>query len=251
VRRRFSFLQEISMKPASMRLLPLVAALTLSFGAALAQTSGSSPTGTAGTGSSATGGRAAPAAQAGTGTRNTESRKDDKLARADRKFIQDAAESGMFEVQVAQLAASKATDPNVKSFASKLVEEHTAANNELVQLANSKKVELPAAPPRGKRQDVEKLGKLTGNEFDQRFVREVGIKDHEKNIKKFEKASEKAKDPQLKAWIDKTLPHLREHLAMAQKLPLTGSNAAAMGNRGAGAGPGGTGGATGANKTGS
>lgn len=200
---------------------------------------------------SATGGRAALATQAGTGTRNTETKKDDKLARGDRKFIQDAAESGMFEVQVAQLAASKATDPNVKSFASKLVQEHTTANNELLQLANARKVELPAAPPRGKRQDVEKLGKLSGTEFDQRFVREVGIKDHEKNIKKFEKASEKAKDPELKAWINKTLPHLREHLAMAQKLPQTGNNAAAMGNRGAGAGPGGTGGGTGSNKTGS
>jgi putative membrane protein len=220
-----------------MRSLPLVLALTLSFGVAVAQTTGSTGAaggGTTGTGSSATAGRSAPAAQPGTGTRNTETRKDDKLARADRKFMQDAAEGGMFEVQAAQLASTKATDPNVKSFASKLVDEHTAANNELVQLANSKKVELPAAPPRGKRKDVEKLGKLSGNDFDQRFVREVGIKDHEKDIKKFEKASEKVKDPELKAWIDKTLPHLREHLAQAQKLPQAGGKAAsAMGNRGA------------------
>jgi len=134
---------------------------------------------------------------------------------------------------VAQMAAGKATDPNVKRFADTLVKEHTDANNELVQLANSKNVELPAAPPRGKRKDIEKLGKLSGNEFDQRFIREVGIKDHEKDIKKFEKASEKAKDPQLKAWIDKTLPHLRQHLAQAQKMPQGGNDAAAMGHRGA------------------
>jgi putative membrane protein len=217
------------MKTPPMRSLPLVLALSLSFGIAVAQTSG----GTAGTGSSATAGRAAPAAQPGTGTRNAETKKDDKLARADRKFMQEAAEGGMFEVQAAQLASTKATDPNVKSFASMLVDQHTAANNELVQMANSKKVELPAAPPRGKRNEVEKLGKLSGNDFDQRFVREVGIKDHEKDIKKFEKASEKAKDPELKAWIDKTLPHLREHLAQAQKMPQAGRDASAMGNRGA------------------
>jgi putative membrane protein len=217
------------MKTPPMRSLPLVLALSLSFGIAVAQTSGS----TAGTGSSATAGRAAPAAQPGTGTRNAETKKDDKLARADRKFMQEAAEGGMFEVQAAQLASTKATDPNVKSFASMLVDQHTAANNELVQMANSKKVELPAAPPRGKRNEVEKLGKLSGNDFDQRFVREVGIKDHEKDIKKFEKASEKAKDPELKAWIDKTLPHLREHLAQAQKMPQAGRDASAMGNRGA------------------
>jgi putative membrane protein len=240
------------MKRTSMRRLPLVLALTLSFGVAVAQgygSSGATGGGTTGSGSSMTGGQAAPAAQPGTGTRNAETKKDDKLARGDRKFIQEAAESGMFEVQAAQLGSTKATDPNVKSFASMLVDHHTAANNELVQLANSKNVELSAAPPRAMRRDIEKLGMRAGNEFDQDFVRNVGIKAHEKDIKKFEKASKDVKDAQLKAWIDKTLPTLREHLAQAQKLPQAGKgSAAAMGNRGT---PGGTGGATGANKTGS
>jgi putative membrane protein len=218
------------MKTSSMRSLPLALALVLAFGVAAAQTSGT----TAGTGSSMTGGRAAPAAQPGTGTRNAETSKDDKLARSDRKFIIEAAESGMFEVEAAQMGATKATDPNVKSFASMLVDQHTAANNELVQLANSKKVELSAAPPRAMRRDVEKLGRHTGAEFDKDFVREVGIKAHEKDIKKFEKASKDVKDAELKAWVTKTLPTLREHLAQAQKLPQAGKNsAAAMGNRGA------------------
>jgi putative membrane protein len=244
------------MKSPSTNFLPIVLALGLSFGVALAQTtggsgsSGSSPS----SGSSMTGGRTAPAAQPGTGTRNTEMRKGDKLARTDRKFIEDAAGSGMFEVQIAQLASSKASNPDVKNFANTLVKDHTNANNELVQLANSKKVETPAAPPRKDRREIDKLGKLTGDQFDQRFVRDVGVKDHEKDIKKFEKASQKVKDADLKSWIDKTLPTLREHLAMAQKLPEAGgANAAAMGNRGAAApattGP--AGGKNGANKTGS
>lgn len=236
------------MKAKSVRALPLALAMTLSFGVAVAQASGTAGTGTTGSGSSMTGGRAAPAAQPGAGTRNAETHKDDKLARGDRKFILDAAASGMFEVQAGQLGATKATDPTVKSFASMLVDHHSAANNELVQIANSKKVELPAAPPRGMRNDIEKLGKRSGAEFDQEFVRNVGIKAHEKDIKNFEKASGSVKDAQLKAWVDKTLPALREHLAQAQKMPQAGkSSAAAMGNRG----PGGTGGRSGANKTGS
>jgi putative membrane protein len=184
-----------------------------------------------GTGSSVTGGQAAPAAQPGTGTRNTETRKDDQVARGDRKFIEQAAEGGMFEVQAAQLAAAKATDPQVKSYASMLVDHHTAANNELVQIANARGVELPAAPPRGKRKDIEQLGKKSGAEFDREFVREVGLKAHEKDIKLFEKASKDVKDAQLKAFVDKTLPTLREHLAQAQKLPQSGKDGAAMGNR--------------------
>jgi putative membrane protein len=219
---------------SSLRALPLLVAIALGSGWAAAQTSGSSGTPGSTTGSSVTGGKSAPAAQAGTGTRNTETNKDDKLSRSDRKFIEDAAEGGMFEVQAGQLAASKATDPAVKDFANKLVQDHEQANNELVQLANAKKVELPAAPSRDQRHALEKLGKLSGDKFDKTFVKEVGLKDHEKDIKKFEKAADKVKDADLKAWTQKTLPHLREHYALAQKLPESGkSNAAAMGNRGA------------------
>lgn len=231
------------MKSIPTRVVPLVIALGFSVGA-LAQT------GATGSGASPAAG-AAPAAQPGTGTRNTETRKDDALARADRKFIQEAAEHGMFEVQIAELASSKASNADVKSFATTLANDHKNANNELVQLANSKKIEVPAAPPRAKRNEIEKLGKLTGAEFDRRFVRNVGIKEHEKGIKKFEKASEKTKDPQLKAWIDKTLPKLREHLAAAQKLPLSGVDASAMGGAAAPATTGPAGGKSGANKTGS
>lgn len=202
---------------------PALVALALSLGAAQAQTPG--------TGTSATGGQAAPMAQPGAGTRNLPARKDDRIARGDRKFIEDAANSGMFEVQVAQLAASKATDANVKSFASMLVDHHTAANNELVKIANAKGVELPAAPKRALRRDIEKLGKKNGAEFDRDFVRNVGLKAHEKDIKLFEKAGKDVKDPDLKAFVDKTLPVLREHLAAAQKLPQAGKDAAAMGNR--------------------
>src|SRR4051812_37776214 len=124
------------MKAKTLRTLPLVAALALASGWSFGQATGN-------TGSSMTGGRAAPAAQAGTGTRNAETNKDDAISHGDRKFTQDVAGAGMFEVQVSQLAASKASSPDVKSFASKLVDDHQQANNELVQIANAKKVELP------------------------------------------------------------------------------------------------------------
>jgi putative membrane protein len=201
--------------------LPALVALALSFGAAQAQTPGA--------GTSATGGQSAPATQPGAGTRNLPTRSADQVTRGDRKFIEEAANSGMFEVQVAQLAATKASDANVKSFAGMLVDQHTAANNELVKIANAKGVELPAAPKRALRRDIEKLGKKSGDEFDRDFVRNVGIKAHEKDIKLFEKASKSVKDAELKAFVDKTLPSLREHLAAAEKLPQSGKNAAAMG----------------------
>ena len=230
-------------------------AMALSVGVAQAQSQPGAPQAqSSGTGSSMTGGRSAPAAQKGEGTQQRETKKDDKLARGDRKFIEEAAGGGMFEVQVGQLASTRASSPDVKSYAGMLVDQHTKANDELVQLANAKGVELPAAPPRAMRNEMDKLGKKQGAEFDKAFI-DVAVKDHKKDVKAFEKASKDVKDPELKAWAEKTLPTLKEHLAQAEKLKAGGDNAA-MGAGKAGSGDHGgastkTGGGSGANKTGS
>ncbi len=202
--------------------------LVLALGSALAQ-GGSTGSNTMGPGAgpsspAATGG--VPATQAGTGTRNTP-QQGAKLARGDRKFIEQAASSGLFELQAAQLAATKATDPAVKRYAAQLADHHGAANGELMSLANSLGLELPPAPKRAMRNQIEKLGKLSGAEFDQAFAQNVGVKEHEKDIKAFQKAARNVKEPQLKAWIDRTLPVLQQHLAAAQNLPAAGDQAAA------------------------
>jgi len=219
------------MKRIRSKSLPIAFAAALAFGTAMAQTS-SAPSTTSGPTTGATSaGQTAPMAQPGTGTRNTPKA---KLARSDRKFIENAAKGGLFEVQVAKLAESKASDPAVKDFAKMLVDQHTNANNELTQLANNKGVELPAAPGFMQRHNENSLAKRSGADFDKHFVSEVGIKDHQKDIKDFEKAAKDVKDPDLKAFIEKTLPTLREHLAQAQKLPEAGNNANAMGNKASG-----------------
>ncbi len=214
-----------SLRPSRLSSLALAGLLSVALGSAWAQSSGSSSMGNSGSGTTSSGSTTtSPTVQPGTGTRNTPK---SNLARADRKFIEEAASSGMMELQAAQLAATKATDPAVKSFASTLADHHNTANKELMQLAASLGVEVPAAPERSARNELEKLGKRTGAEFDREFVREVGIKEHERDIKRFQKASKDVKEPQLKAWIDKTLPELQQHLAAAQKLPQAGSEAAA------------------------
>lgn len=154
----------------------------------------------------------------GTGARST-AQQGQKLERADRRFIEETAASGLFELQAAQLAAAKAADPAVRDFASMLADYQISANRELTQLASSFGLELPVAPSRAMRRDLEQMDKKAGMEFDQEFVRKVGVREHEKEIRRFQEASKGVKEPQLKAWIDKSLPSLQQHLAQAQKLP--------------------------------
>ncbi|HEV7912258.1 MAG TPA: DUF4142 domain-containing protein [Albitalea sp.] len=141
------------------------------------------------------------------------------LPPTDSEFVTKAAEGGQFEVEVAKLAIERASDPAVKSFAQMLVDDHSAANDKLRQIATSHNVALPASLPDDKKKQLEQLAKLSGQEFDRQFVKMIGIKDHHHDIGEFEKAGKEAKSDDVKSFAQSTLPTLKKHLAAAEKLP--------------------------------
>lgn len=141
-----------------------------------------------------------------------------KLSNADQRFLKDAAVDGLYEVEVGEIARQRASDDPVKAFAETLVAQHSAANDELRQLASARNVALPNELPVMKRRAVEKLRKTKSSDFDHEFIDKMVIEDHEKDIKHFEKASRELKDAELRAWAEKMLPALRQHLADARNL---------------------------------
>ena len=145
----------------------------------------------------------AAAAQQGTPT-NT------KVQRTDRNFIEKAAEGGKEEVELGRLAQSQASNDAVKQFARRMVEDHGNANKELMDLAASKGVKLEDKAPK-KNPMMDRLSKLQGADFDREYVKEM-VKDHKKDVAEFRKMHSGAVDPNLKAWVDKTLPTLEDHL---------------------------------------
>ena len=136
----------------------------------------------------------------------------------DRDFIMDTAMSGLTEVQLGHWAAQKGTSDAVKQFGQRMVEDHSKANAELMQLASSKGITLPTALDEKHQKDISKVSKLSGADFDKAFAKTM-LSDHEKAVKEFEKQSTGAGDADLKAFATNTLPTLREHLEMARTLP--------------------------------
>ena len=55
----------------------------------------------------------------------------------DKTFLRHAAEGGLAEVQLGQLAAQKASSAEVKVFGQKMVTDHTMLNNEMAPIADS------------------------------------------------------------------------------------------------------------------
>lgn len=138
------------------------------------------------------------------------------LSSDDTTFVNNAAVGGMAEVSLGQMASSKATNPDVKAFANRMVTDHTRVNDELKQLAQSKGVTLPADVDQASKDAADKLSKTSGKEFDKAYM-EAMVKGHEQVAKDFEKESKDAKDPDLKAWVTKTLPAIQDHLKMAKE----------------------------------
>lgn len=139
------------------------------------------------------------------------------IARQDREFIDDAAQGGLYEVKIGQLAQQKAVADDVKQFGKHMVDEHTAANGRLQQLAQQKGLTLPAQLDKKHQDRIDSLAKKSGLDFDKAYVSHM-IDDHKKDVDSFEKASKDAKDPDVKGFASTTLPTLRDHLTMVQSL---------------------------------
>lgn len=135
----------------------------------------------------------------------------------DKTFFKDAASGGMMEVQLGQIAKEKAQSQEVKDFASKMVTEHGKANEELKTLAQKKNMTVPDKLERKHKSMMDKVQKASGAEFDKKYMKHM-VKDHTEDVKKFKEASQNVKDTELKAWADKTLPVLQQHLQSAKEI---------------------------------
>ena len=137
------------------------------------------------------------------------------LARADRKFVEDAAVGGMAEVQMGNLAQQKAASDGVRQFGMRMVNDHTKAGDELKQVASAKGIEVPAALDKKHQKDMDRLSKMSGADFDKAYMSHM-VDDHKKDVADFKKEAGSGKDADVKGFAAKTLPTLQEHLQMAQ-----------------------------------
>lgn len=135
----------------------------------------------------------------------------------DSKFLVDAASGGMMEVELGQIAQSKATDQRVKDFAAMMVRDHSAANDELKALAARKNVTLPTTPGEKHQKHIADLKDKTGSDFDKAYM-DMMVEDHNDDVEAFEKASNNAKDADIKAFASKTLPVLKSHHDQAKTI---------------------------------
>jgi len=132
-------------------------------------------------------------------------------------FLRKAAEGGMAEVQLGQLASQKASSEDVKDFGSKMVKDHTDLNNEMKPIAESMGVMLPKKPSQKDQAEYDKLNGLSGNDFDTEYLTYM-VKDHHMDLREFRMEAASTTDPTLKTAVEKGEKVIHEHLTMVEGL---------------------------------
>jgi putative membrane protein len=142
---------------------------------------------------------------------------DEKKEGGDKHFMKKASAAGLAEVNLSNLAVRRASDPAVREFAQRMIDNHMRLNQELLNLAN--KQQLTAARTMDDKHSklLDKLAKLEGAEFDREYMDAI-VKDHEEAVKLFEKESKEGQDETLKSMAGKLLPTLKEHLKIARDI---------------------------------
>ncbi len=143
------------------------------------------------------------------------SRSSSSQSMGDQQFLMKAAQGGMAEVELGQLAEKNASNSSVKQFGQRMVTDHSKANEQAKSLAAQKSITLPASMNSTDQSLYRSLSSKTGSDFDKAYITAM-IKDHHEDIAEFQHEANSGTDPDIKAWAAKTLPTLQEHLRMAE-----------------------------------
>jgi putative membrane protein len=138
------------------------------------------------------------------------------LSKSDQNMMRQMAYANIAEIEAGKLAQSKSKNEQVRTFAQQMIDDHTKAQGELQQLADSKGVKLPTSPDSKHKAAMKKMGSLSGAAFDKSYMKQSGISDHKQTHDLLQRVQNKASDAELKALAQKMTPTVEQHLKMAQ-----------------------------------
>jgi len=136
---------------------------------------------------------------------------------ADKMFLRKAAEGGIAEVKLGQLAAKKGSSDDVRAFAQKMVDDHTQMNKDVARVADAMGVMLPKEMNKGDQAEYDKLNALSGNDFDIEYLTFM-VKDHHKDLHAFRIEAASPTDPALHDAVVRAESVVHEHTVMVDKL---------------------------------
>lgn len=135
----------------------------------------------------------------------------------DKMFLHKASQGGYAEVQLGQLAAQKGNSDEVKKFGQKMVDDHSALNDQMKPFVESAGLKPPMKLDKKDQAEYDKLNGLSGDAFDKEYITFM-VKDHHGDLREFRKEEATTTDASLKDAVAKGESVIKEHTEMADKL---------------------------------
>ena len=136
---------------------------------------------------------------------------------SDKTFLTTASQSDFNEIKLSQLAESKATNPQVKDFAQKMVTDHNMLETKMKPFADSWGLTPATSLDSDHQQEYDKLNGLSGADFDKEYM-SVMVQDHQKALDAFTQEQSTTTDMKFKKAVTQGKSVVASHLKMAQKL---------------------------------
>jgi putative membrane protein len=175
-------------------------------------------TGAGGTWGQTPGQQPAPGTTTTTSTTTTPTNANTQAqVRSDGAFIQEAASANLMEVQLGQIAQTRATNTAVKQFGQRMMNDHTNLENQVATLASSNGITLPRTLNSKHQDQVNRLTRVTGAAFDSAYMN-LMVQDHQEDIAKFTTESRSAKSAEARTLATNALPVLQQHLSLATQV---------------------------------
>jgi putative membrane protein len=135
----------------------------------------------------------------------------------DKKFLAKVSQGDVDEIKLSELAQQKATNPVVKSFASKMVKEHKMMSANLKPFADSWGISAPTSVDDDAQKEWDKLNGLSGADFDKEYM-DVMVGDHTKALDAYTDEAKDTKDKKFQAAVIKNKTMVAAHKNMAYDL---------------------------------
>jgi len=133
----------------------------------------------------------------------------------DAQFARNAAQGGLAEVKMAQLALSKSKNSTVRAFAHHMIADHTPNNARLAAIMRSEGLTVPAMVDPNSQMMMSRLQGLSGRAFDRAYMAGQ-VRSHGQMQILMQSETNGGKDARLRAYAKTTLSAVNEHLAMAR-----------------------------------
>lgn len=158
-----------------------------------------------------------PSGNPGIGSNPSAALSDQAREAADQIFATNLTLQDMTSIELGKLVAKQSSNDAVKKYATQVITNNGKMIERLKRIASRGQISIPGALDTRHQGRVDKLAKLSGDEFDKAFAHDQ-VQSVERNLKSFEQEIQNGADPNLKTLATRSTPGLQKQLQDAKDM---------------------------------